>query len=121
MRKLLILFICCLQMSSWSISQGSLIDSTTISNAIRLLADFKACEEYSSEIETRLISARELIGRLVVERNELVSITDELDNALKQMTIRKEKLERKLKRTRIIGVVGVVGGLIVGVLLVFLI
>lgn len=97
------------------------MDSVYISRVVRLINDYKACEEYSQEIEERLISARELIGRLVVERNELVSITDELDNSLKTMTIRKEKLERKLKRTRIFGVVGTVGGFVVGVLLVVLI
>lgn len=97
------------------------MDSVYISRVVRLINDYKACEEYSQEIEERLISARELIGRLVIERNELSAINEQLDNSLKTMTIRKEKLERKLKRTRVFGVVGTVVGTVGGVLLVVLI
>jgi flagellar capping protein FliD len=86
-----------------------------------LINDYKSCEEYSSELETRLIDARDLIGRTVKERNEYKELYSQLDEALKTMTSRKMKLERKLKRTRTIGIVGTIGGLIVGVLLVLFI
>ena len=86
-----------------------------------MINDYKSCEEYSSELETRLIDARDLIGRTVKERNEYKDLYSQLDDALKTMTSRKLNLERKLKRTRTIGVVGTIGGLIVGVLLVLFI
>ena len=86
-----------------------------------MINDYKSCQEYSEELETRLIDARDLIGRTVKERNEYKDLYSQLDEALKTMTSRKMKLERKLKRTRAIGVIGTIGGLIVGVLLVLFI
>jgi len=86
-----------------------------------LINDYKSCQEYSQELETRLIDARDLIGRTVKERNEYKDLYSQLDDALKTMTSRKMKFERKLKRTRAIGIVGTVGGLIVGVLVVLFI
>jgi hypothetical protein len=67
-----------------------------------------------------LITARELLSRTVDERNEYSRLYDEVNEALKEMTVRNEKLERKLKRTRRIGVIGTVSGLIVGVLVVLI-
>jgi len=86
-----------------------------------LINDYKSCTEYSEELETRLIDARNLIDRTMYERDEYKDLYSQLDEALKTMTSRKMKLERKLKRTRAIGIVGTVGGLIVGVLLVLFI
>ena len=82
-----------------------------------MINDYKSCQEYSSELETRLIDARDLIGRTVKERNEYKGLYSQLDDALKIMNSRKMKLERKLKRTRTIGIVGTIGGLIVGILM----
>ena len=86
-----------------------------------MINDYKSCQEYSEELETRLIDARDLIGRTVKERNEYKDLYSQLDDALKTMTSRKMKLERKLKRTRAIGIVGTIGGVIVGVLMVLFI
>ena len=105
-------------MSSWIISQESLIDSTTISKIVRLVNDYKACDEYSQDLEVRLVEAKEIINRVVIERNEYERLFDEVDSALKDMTSRKEKLERKLKRTRKIGIIGSIVGFFGGVVLV---
>ena len=121
MKPLLIAFLFCLILPKFSISQQNSIDSTQIDNIIRLINDFKACEEYSQELETRLIDARDLIGRTVKERNEYKDFYSQLDEALKTMTSRKLNLERKLKRTRAIGIVGTIGGFIFGVLVVLFI
>ena len=86
-----------------------------------MINDYKSCQEYSEELETRLIDARYLIGRTVKERNEYKELYSQLDEALKTITSRKMKLERKLKRTRAIGIVGTIGGFIVGVLVVLFI
>ena len=86
-----------------------------------MINDYKALDEYSSELETRLIDARDLIGRTVKERNEYKELYSQLDEALKTMTSRKMKLERKLKRTRTIGIVGVIAGFIAGILVVLFI
>ena len=105
-------------MSNWSISQQNLIDSTTISKIVRLINDYKACEEYSQDLELRLLEAKEIINRVVIERNEYKRLFYEVDSALKEMTSRKERLKKKLKRTRRIGVVGSIVGFIGGVVLV---
>ena len=86
-----------------------------------MINDYKSCQAYNEELETRLIDARDLIGRTVKERNEYKDLYSQLDEALKTMTSRKMKLERKLKRTRAIGIVGTIGGLIVGFLAVLFI
>ena len=86
-----------------------------------MINDYKSCTEYSEELENRLIDARDLIGRTVKERNEYKELYSQLDEALKTMTSRKMNLERKLKRTRAIGIVGTIGGVIVGVLMVLFI
>ena len=116
MKLLLIAFLFCLTVSNYATSQQNSIDSTQIDNIIRLINDYKSCQEYSQELETRLIDARDLIGRTVKERNEYKDLYSQLDEALKTMTSRKMKLERKLKRTRTIGIVGTVGGFILGIL-----
>ena len=121
MKLLLIAFLFFLTVSNYSTSQENSIDSTQIDNIIRLINDYKSCTEYSEELETRLIDARNLIDRTMYERDEYKYLYSQLDEALKTMTSRKMKLERKLKRTRAIGIVGTVGGLIVGVLLVLFI
>ena len=121
MKLLLIAFLFCLILPKFSISQQNSIDSTQIDNIIRLINDYKSCQEYSEELETRLIDARDLIGRTVKERNEYKGLYSQLDEALKIMTSRKLNLERKLKRTRAIGIVGTIGGVIVGVLMVLFI
>ena len=105
-------------MSNWSISQQNSIDSTTISKIVRLINDYKACEEYSQDLELRLLEAKEIINRVVIERNEYKRLFNDVDSALKDMTSRKERLEKKLKRTRRIGVVGSIVGFIGGVVLV---
>ena len=120
MKLLLIAFLFFLTASNYAISQQNSIDSTQIDNIIRLINDYKSCQEYSEELETRLIDARDLIGRTVKERNEYKELYSQLDEALKTITSRKMKLERKLKRTRAIGIVGTIGGFIVGVLVVFI-
>ena len=102
-------------------SQESSIDSTLISKVVRLLNDYKACEEYSEEITQRLIKAREMLSRVVDERNEYKDIAIELDSALKDMTSRKELLETKLKRTRKIGIGLGILSFIAGVLIVLII
>jgi len=117
----LIAFLFFLTVSNYATSQQNSIDSTQIDKIVRLINDYKSCQEYSQELETRLIDARNLIGRTVKERNEYKDLYSQLDEALKTMTSRKMKLERKLKRTRTIGIVGTIGGLIVGVLLVLFI
>ena len=86
-----------------------------------MINDYKSCQEYSEELETRLIDARDLIGRTVKERNEYKDLYSQLADALNTMTSRKMKLEKKLKRTRTIGIVGTIGGLIVGFLAVLFI
>ena len=86
-----------------------------------LINDFKACNEYSKELENRLITAREIIDRTTIERDEYKYILDNLNEALKESNERKEKLQRKLTRTRKIGVIGTIGGLILGVLAVLII
>jgi hypothetical protein len=86
-----------------------------------LINDYKSCEEYSEELETRLIDARNLIDRTAYERDEYEYLYSQLDDALKTMTSRKLNLERKLKRTRAIGIIGTIGGLIVGFLAVLFI
>ena len=108
-------------MSSWSISQQNSIDSTTISKIVRLINDYKACEEYNQDLELRLVEAKEIIKRVVIERDEYKRLFDEVDKALKEMTSRKERLEKKLKRTRRIGVVGSIVGFIGGVVLVIVV
>ena len=120
MKLLLIAFSFCLTASNYATSQQNSIDSTQIDNIIRLINDYKSCTEYSEELENRLIDARDLIGRTVKERNEYKGLYSQLDEALKTMTSRKMNLERKLKRTRAIGIVGTIGGFIVGVLVVFI-
>lgn len=77
---------------------------------MRLINDYKACKEYSEELEERLKEARLTITSLKDERIESDSLVFELDNALKGMEQKKHQLNKKLKRTRIIGI-------IVGVLL----
>ena len=121
MKKLLILFSFILLLSNWSISQQNSIDSTTISKIVRLINDYKACEEYSQDLELRLIEAKEIINRVVQERDEYERLFNEVDNALKDMTSRKERLEKKLKRTRKIGFVGSIVGFVGGVVLTVLI
>ena len=121
MKLLLIAFSFCLTASNYATSQQNSIDSTQIDNIIRLINDYKSCQEYSEELENRLIDARDLIGRTVKERNEYKDLYSQLDEALKTMTSRKMKLERKLKRTRAIGIIGTIGGLIVGFLAVLFI
>ena len=86
-----------------------------------MINDYKSCTEYSEELENRLIDARDLIGRTVKERNEYKGLYSQLDDALKIMNSRKMKLERKLKRTRAIGIFGTIGGFIFGVLVVLFI
>ena len=107
-------------MSNWSISQKNYIDYTTISKIVRLINDYKACEEYSQDLELRLVEAKEIINRVVEERNEYELLFDEVDKALKEMTSRKERLEKKLKRTRKIGVIGSIVGFIGGILFVLI-
>lgn len=102
-------------------SQESSIDSTLISKVVRLLNDYKACDEYSEEITQRLIKAREMLSRTVDERNEYADIATKLDSALKDMTTRKELLEKKLKRTRKIGIGISITSFIVGVLTILII
>ena len=102
-------------------SQENCLDSTQISKIVRLINDYKACEEYSQDLELRLIDAKEIINRVVQERDEYKRLFNEVDSALKKMTLRKERLEKKLKRTRKIGVVGSIVGFIGGVVLVVLI
>lgn len=121
MLKKLILFSFILLLSNWSISQTNSIDSTTVTKIVRLINDYKACVEYSEEIEERLITAREILSRTVSERNEYKRLYNDVDNALKEMTERKERLERKLKRTRRWGVFGSIGGFLAGVLVFVLI
>ena len=87
---------------------------------MRLINDYKACEEYSQDIELRLVEAKEIINRVVIERDEYKRLFDEVDSALKEMTSRKEKLEKKLKRTRQIGVIGSIVGFIGGILFVLI-
>ena len=99
-------------------SQESCLDSTQISKIIRLINDYKACEEYNQDLELRLVEAKEIINRVVIERNEYKRLFNDVDTALKKMTSRKERLEKKLKRTRRIGVVGSIVGFIGGVVLV---
>ena len=99
-------------------SQESLIDSTQISKIVRLINDYKACQDYSEDLEVRLIEAKEIISRVVIERDEYERLFGEVDNALKKMTERKEQLERKLKRTREIGVIGSIVGFVGGMVLV---
>ena len=117
MKLLLIAFLFCLTASNYAISQQNSIDSTQIDNIIRLINDYKALDEYSSELENRLIDARDLIDRTMYERDEYEYLYSQLDDALKTMTSRKLNLENKLKRTRTIGIVGTIGGLIVGILM----
>ena len=99
-------------------SQENSIDSTQISKVVRLINDYKACQEYSQDLELRLIEAKEIINRVVHERDEYKRLFNEVDSALKDMTSRKERLEKKLKRTRKIGVICSIVGFIGGVLLV---
>jgi len=88
---------------------------------VLLINDFKACAEYSKELENRLVTAKEIIDRTTIERDEYKYILDNLNEALKESNERKEKLQRKLKRTRKIGVIGTITGFIVGVLAVLII
>ena len=99
-------------------SQENYLDSIQITKIVRLINDYKACEEYSQDLELRLVEAKEIINRVVIERNEYKRLFNEVDSALKEMTTRKERLEKKLKRTRRIGVVGSIVGFIGGVVLV---
>lgn len=118
MKSLLIVFMFFLTASNSSLSQQNSIDSIQINQIVRLINDYKACDEYSSELELRLIDARELIDKTVIERDEYKLTAEQLDETLKTITSRKLNLERKLKRTRTIGILGTIGGLIVGVLVV---
>ena len=102
-------------------SQENSIDSIQITKIVRLINDYKACVEYSEEIEERLTIAKEVLSRTVKERNEYLRLFDEVDNALNEMTARKNMLEMKLKRTRRIGVIGSIGGFFVGVFIIILI
>ena len=99
-------------------SQTSLIDSTQITKIVRLINDYKACEEYSQDLELRLVEAKQIISRVVNERDEYERLFVEVDSALQEMTARKYQLERKLKRTRKIGVIGSIVGFVGGVVLV---
>ena len=99
-------------------SQENLIDSTQITKIVRLINDYKACQDYSEALEVRLIEAKEIIIRVVNERDEYERLFVEVDNALKDMTERKDQLEKKLKRTRKIGVIGSIVGFVGGVVLV---
>ena len=127
MTRLLLTFILCLQMTNFVGAQKNLTDSTIqldsayISKVVLLINDFKACAEYSKELENRLVTAKEIIDRTTIERDEYKYILDNLNEALKESNERKEKLQRKLKRTRKIGVIGTITGLIVGVLAVLII
>jgi len=120
MKPLLIAFIFCLTAQNYAISQENLIDSIQIDKIVRLINDFKACEEYSQELELRLIDARTLIGRTVKERNDYKYLVEELDQALSDMTSRKLNIENNLKRTRAFGIFGTIGGFIVGVFVVLM-
>ena len=97
------------------------MDSVYISRVVRLINDFKACTEYSDELESRLTTARDLIDRTQTERDEYKSIAEDLDKALIESNRRKEDVERKLKRTRKIGIIGTISGFILGVLGILLI
>ena len=99
-------------------SQENSIDSTQISKIVRLINDYKACNEYSHDLELRLVEAKEIINRVVHERDEYKRLFNDVDTSLKDMTSRKERLEKKLKRTRKIGVIGSIVGFIGGVVLV---
>ena len=113
MKKLLFLLFLIFSFNSYS-----QLDSTYISKIVRLVNDYKACDEYSQDLEVRLVEAKEIIDRVVIERNEYERLFDEVDNALKEMTSRKERLERKLKRTRKIGIIGSIVGFVGGVILI---
>lgn len=121
MIRLLTVFLLCLQVSSYATSQQNCLDSIQTTKIVRLINDYKACVEYSEEIEERLITARELLSRVVQERDEYARLFNEVDSALKKMTARKEKLERKLKRTRQLGIGATIVSFLAGVLVVVLI
>ena len=104
-----------------SISQTDSTYAIPTDKIIRLLADVDVCEEYSEELEIRLIDARIIIDRSLIERNEYEALYNRIDLALSNMTSRKMKLERKLKRTRTIGIIGTVGVFILGILAVLFI
>jgi len=97
------------------------VDSAYVTQVNMLIRDYKACKEYSTELEERLITARELLSRTTNERDEYERLYDEVDNALKEMTERNAKMERKLKRTRKIGIGATICSFIVAVLVVLVI
>lgn len=121
MKKSLILFSLCLILSNSIISQTNSIDSIQTTKIVRLINDFRACKEYSSELESRLKTARKLLSRASEERDEYARLYDEVDSALKEMTARNENLKGKLTRTRKIGIIGTIGGIVVGFLVVLII
>ena len=102
-------------------SDSTLVPLWYIDYVNELIGDYLACEGYNLEIHNKLIEAEKLKnkykGHSENYRKSIISLKD----ALKEMTSRKLNLERKLKRTRTIGIVGTIGGLIVGVLLVLFI
>ncbi len=119
-RSLIACFIC-LQVSNWSISQKNSIDSTTISKVVRLINDYKSCVEYTDSLEARLKQCDVIVDRLRLERDSYNEIVAEYDSMVKEINARNDKLERKLKRTRRIGIFGTVGGFVAGVLVLFII
>ena len=105
MKLLLIAFLFCLTASNYATSQQNSIDSTTINQIVRLINDFKACKEYSAELEQRLIRSRDLLTRCVDERDDYKHLYEQLDSMVSESNNRKEQLERKLNRTRWIGLI----------------
>jgi DNA repair exonuclease SbcCD ATPase subunit len=102
-------------------SQTNSIDSTTISKVVRLINDYKSCKEYTDSLEVRLKECDVIVDRLKIERNNYNEIIKEYDSMVEEINARNNTLERKLKRTRRIGIFGTIGGFIVGVILIILI
>ena len=126
MLKLSIVFTCCLLLSSAVTAQENStnytqIDSVYVSKVVRLLNDYKACNELTDSLKARINECDMLVDRMRYERDEYAYIVDQYDSMLKEINERNTTLERKLTRTRKIGVIGTIGGLILGVLAVLII
>ncbi len=61
-----------------------------------------------------------IVDRLRLERDNYNQIVTEYDSMVKEINARNDTLERKLKRTRKIGIFGTIGGFIIGIVAVLI-
>lgn len=140
MKKVKILFWIVLLYTSTIGAKGNLTvstpnDSTYFADVVKLLHDFELVSEklekeqhysdslltYANELEYRLRAVKSQLDDQKEVSEEYLSLYNDVDSMLKEINERNTTLERKLKRTRRIGIGGAVLGFIVGILAVLII